>query len=319
MSGAAWLLTYALTMALLGGRLVRRLTSSGSCPRLSILAWQLASWSVVLSVSVAAFLIAVPGVVPIDNLAHLLRVCWGALHEMASGSSSDPTRLLAALVAVAVPLRYTTCLFAAAARMRVQRRLHGDILLMVASHDDQLGVSVLPSDSLLAYCLPGRRPRVVISRGALETLSPEQVAAVIAHERGHVRQGHHLAVLAARSLARSFPRVPLFVSAAAGVRQLIELCADDAAVRVHGRLPLARALLALSGIGVPSTALGGAGEATALRIDRLLGAAAPRRRGRPGWALSLALIALGVGPGIALAMPAVLEGWHVLTYCPLPA
>jgi Zn-dependent protease with chaperone function len=150
-------------------------------------------------------------------------------------------------------------------------------------------------------------------------LAAEQVEAVIAHERGHVRGRHHIAVLAAQSLVRSFPKVPLFVSAAAGIRQLIELCADDAAIRVHGRLPLAQALLALSGLEVPSTALGGAGEATALRIDRLLGSPTASSRWRARWALGLALLAVGLGPAVALAMPAIVEGWQVLTYCPVPA
>lgn len=319
MSGAAWLLAYALTMSLLGGRALSGLTSSGLSPRLSILAWQLASWSVLLSVSAAAFLVAVPSLGPMYDLAGLLRICWGALHAMASGSSAAPVRRLALVVAVAVPLRYGSCLLLAAARIRARRRRHGEMVQLVASHDASLGASILPGDSPLAYCLPGRRARIVISRGALEALSDAQVQAVIGHERGHLQGRHHIAVLAAQSLARSFPKVPLFVSAASGIRQLIELCADDVAVRTHGRLTLAQALLALSGAGIPTGELGGAGEATALRIDRLLDSAGNKSCRRTRWTLRLAVLALGLGPGLALAMPVALEGWHLLASCPLPA
>src|SRR5947209_9712414 len=38
----------------------------------------------------------------------------------------------------------------------------------------------------LAYCLPGVRSRVVVSEGALTTLSGDEVAAILTHERAHL-------------------------------------------------------------------------------------------------------------------------------------
>jgi len=314
MTGAGWLVGYAVVMATFGGQALRRLTASGGCPRLGVLAWQLASWSVLVSFSAGALLIALPSTVPMDGLAHLLRVCWTALHRMASGSPSGPLQLLAVVLAAAVPLRYLTCLLTAGARMRAKRRVHGEALQVVARHDERLGAYVLPSEAPLAYCLPGHRSRIVVTRGALAELTGSQLAAVIAHERGHVRGRHHLALWAAGALATSFPRVPLFVAADSGIRRLLELCADDCAVRSHGREPLAQALAAMAGAAIPDVALGATGAATEVRIDRLRSGA-----DRSRWPLGLTLLALTVGPGVALAMPALLQGWQVLMSCPVPA
>ena len=53
-------------------------------------------------------------------------------------------------------------------------------------------VRVLDGALPLAYCVPGREPRVVLSDGVLQTLDREQVDAVLAHERAHLRHRHEL-------------------------------------------------------------------------------------------------------------------------------
>lgn len=47
-----------------------------------------------------------------------------------------------------------------------------------------------------AYCLPGLRPRVVVTRGALSAPTGAEVAAVLGHERAHATGRHDLVVLA---------------------------------------------------------------------------------------------------------------------------
>jgi len=83
-------------------------------------------------------------------------VCWGTFDGMASGLSSDPIRRLAALVAAGVPLRYTSCLLAAAVRMRVRRRLQVTSCRWSKATTENGERVCCPSDSLLACCLPGR-------------------------------------------------------------------------------------------------------------------------------------------------------------------
>jgi Zn-dependent protease with chaperone function len=45
---------------------------------------------------------------------------------------------------------------------------------------------------ILLYCVPGRLPTIVVTTGALAVLEPEQLAAVLAHERAHLAGRHHL-------------------------------------------------------------------------------------------------------------------------------
>lgn len=78
-----------------------------------------------------------------------------------------------------------------------------------------------------------------------------------------------------RALASTLPRLPLFQQAASATTDLLEMCADDAAARRHGRRPLLDGLMALSGSGFPADGLAAAGTAVELRAMRL---ADPARR-----------------------------------------
>ena len=95
----------------------------------------------------------------------------------------------------------------------------------------------------LAYCLPGVRSRVVVSEGTLESLTEAEVAAILSHERAHLRARHDLVLEAFTAAHAAFPRFVRSASALDAVQLLVELLADDAAVRVAGRAPLARALV----------------------------------------------------------------------------
>jgi hypothetical protein len=93
-------------------------------------------------------------------------------------------------------------------------------------------------------------------------------------------------------------------SALDAVRLLIELLADDAAVRVAGPTPLARALVACAAGRTPTGALAAGGPTTVLRVRRL--------GGRPNSlvlsaAAYLSAAAVLVIPTIALAVPWLTE------------
>ncbi len=80
----------------------------------------------------------------------------------------------------------------------------------------------------------------------------------------------------------AFPRFVRSGNALDAVRLLIEMLADDAAVRAAGPTPLARALVACASGRTPSGALAAGGPTTVLRVRRLGGRpqqpAAGRRR-----------------------------------------
>ena len=124
----------------------------------------------------------------------------------------------------------------------------------------------------LAYCLPGVRSRVVVSEGALTTLAAAEVTAILSHERAHLRARHDLVLEAFTAVHAAFPRLVRSANALRAVQLLVELLADDAAVRATGRTPLARALVACAAAGrPPSGALASGGPSTVLRVRRLSG------------------------------------------------
>lgn len=143
-------------------------------------------------------------------------------------------------------------------------------------------VWLLETDRPGAYCVPGNRFGIVVTRGALDTLTPGQLRAVLAHERAHLRGRHHFLVAWVRLLDEAFPRVPLLSAAVEEVDVLVEWAADDRAARSVGANPLAHALGALAVSGSTdrtAPALAASGACTVQRVRRLL-AAPPARHSR---------------------------------------
>src|SRR5271156_6093527 len=103
---------------------------------------------------------------------------------------------------------------------------------------------------------------------------------------------------------KRLPRLVRSSSALGAVQLLVELLADDAAVRAAGRTPLARALVACASGCAPSGALAAGGPSTVLRVRRLSG-----RGNSPLLAAAayLAAVAVFVVPTLALAVPWLTE------------
>ena len=155
-------------------------------------------------------------------------------------------------------------------RTRARRERHRNAVDLLGRVDGSTpGLRVLAQTLPLAYCLPGlRRPRVVLSSGTLAVLTGEEVRAVIAHERAHLRARHDLVLDTFTALHQAFPFFVRSSIPAQQCRLLVELLADDAARRQTGPLPLARALVALADAAVPFNALG-LSYGVAERVGRL--------------------------------------------------
>lgn len=131
--------------------------------------------------------------------------------------------------------------------LRTLRRRHREQVDLLARRDGEVDLRVLDHDVPVAYCLPGvHASRVVVSAGALGVLAADEVAAVLAHERAHLRARHDLVLEAFGVLHRAFPRWVSSRRVLAEVRLLVEVLADRAAARVVGPRPVARALVALA-------------------------------------------------------------------------
>jgi hypothetical protein len=125
-----------------------------------------------------------------------------------------------------------------------------------------------------AYCLPGLKSTIVVSAGTLDLLHPAELAAVLAHERAHLRARHDLVLIPFTSLRRAFPRSRVIAQAQRTVALLVEMMADDHALRAlpaRDLLPareLAKALLRFGAAGTscaPEGALAVSGGTTVSR------------------------------------------------------
>lgn len=156
----------------------------------------------------------------------------------------------------------------------------------------------------LAYCLPGVRSRVVVSEGAVKTLSDREMTAILTHEHAHLRARHDLVLEMFTAVRAAFPRWVRSANALTAVRLLIELLADDAAVRTTGPRPLARALVACASGHTPRGALAAGGPSTLVRVRRLGGEPNSRILAAGAYAAAAAVL---VVPTVALAVPWLTE------------
>jgi hypothetical protein len=193
------------------------------------------------------------------------------------------------------------------------RRRHRALLSLLAHGDPKVpGALVVDHPAAAAYCVPGLRSRIVISAGALDLLDQAELAAVLAHERAHLRERHDLVLLPFTALARAFPWSVLVQRSYASVALLVEMLADDHAARQRPARELVTALIrvgAAGPAGTPSGTLAMAGEDAAMgdsgvtaRVERLLtpspGLCLPARALVCGAAAALVVV-----PAALLVMP----------------
>jgi len=306
------LLGYAALLLTAGSAALARARWPDGAPRLGIAAWFTLTGSAVGSVAAGGLALMVPAVQVSADLSGLLAACVMALRAQYAHPGGAALTGAGAVLALAVLARITWCTALALARAAGARRRHLLGLSMVATPDPRLGAVIVPHHEPAAYCLPGRRCRIVLTTGALGALDEAQLRAVLAHERAHLRGRHHLLVTLAGALSVAFPRVPAFRIAAGQVARLAELRADDAASSASHPLAVAGALLNL-GAGAPAAALGAAGTADAARVRRLIdGPAAISRTRAVSVAFSAAAVVLV--PLLLLAGPAASA--RGMNYCP---
>jgi Zn-dependent protease with chaperone function len=192
------------------------------------------------------------------------------------------------------------------------RRRHRELLELVVQPSAELpDTRLLEHPALVAFCIPGARPLLVLSSGMVAELDDDELAAVVAHERAHLRERHHLLLLPFVAWEAALPVLPAAARAHAAVRELVEMRADDVALgSLSGGAPrrtLARAIVAAAGgaggSGVPSGALAVTGSATGARVVRLLEAPRPLPTGAR-WAALVSAGLLLLLPTALLLLPA---------------
>lgn len=301
---AIGLLVVGAILLFAGPRLLIRWAPGERAPLASIVAWQLASWFAVVSVVLAAALLAAPSLAAAGRLPAGLEACLATMHRsLGNPADSGLLQSIAAGALGVLLLRLAGCATRLALANRRHRARQRALLSMVGKKDAALGVVVVADPIAAVYCLPGRGGRIVFTASAVDRLTARQRAAVLAHEQAHLRNRHHLLIASASLLSRAFPGVPLFTLTRQHTIQLVEMHADDLAARGHGRRSVAEALLALSVVGASPTVLAATAVTTAERIARLLAPQPAADAARPALARRVAALVLACG---ALAVAPVL-------------
>ncbi|QXQ11587.1 M56 family metallopeptidase [Paeniglutamicibacter sp. Y32M11] len=208
-------------------------------------------------------------------------------------------------------------LIRAAWRISRQRSRHRHILSLLTQESTlNPGTLVLDHEIPIAYCLPSFSGSVtVLSRGLVQRLSEEELQAVLAHEKAHLEQRHDLLLLAFTSWHDALPWLPTSKLALTAVQDLVEMLADDAALREVSPAELLRALLtvATGALGEPDAkapaAISNAGtggapteELTSQRLRRLLTPKSPLTASVRDLILAAALLLLAL-PTTMLVAP----------------
>lgn len=274
MSVAICLALYSLLLVVVGPPILNRLTRGGQAPALGVALWLAALASVLASwVTATAFLAADVVHTGLTGVARW-QACLAGLRDAAAGQHGLVVQA-GAVTAVAIT---ASCLWLIGWRVRDglirtrrQALAHAQSVRIVGRRVASLDVIVLDGGAAAAYCVADPARTTIVTTGALDALDQAQLEAVLAHERAHLDEHHHLLIAVTRGLAAALPSVPLFTRGAAEIARLLEMRADDVAVRVHGSQILISALAALTvHSGVPAGALGaGAGDLTT-RVRRLL-------------------------------------------------
>jgi Zn-dependent protease with chaperone function len=286
-----------------GGAQLRRVRMFDSVPRLGVLAWQVQSFAALSSLALAGLTLIVPTSDLGHSLSSFLRACVYTVQAAYAAPTQLPAVTGGLLLSAAATLWPAGWVTAHLATARQERRRTRDALALVSRDDDTLGATLVEADVAAAYCLPGRHGRIVLTTGAVKALDADELEAVIAHERAHLRERHHLAVAAANGLASAFPRVPLFAAAAVEIARLVELRADDVAAGDTDHVSVAAALVTLAGMSAPQAALAAAACGGAARVTRLLAPVTPVGIARR-FAVLTVLTAVMLAPAVLAAYPA---------------
>ncbi|MGQ9349586.1 M56 family metallopeptidase [Mycolicibacterium gilvum] len=297
-------LAFSLLALLLSGPVPAMLARAAwplRAPRAAIVLWQSIAAAAVLSAFSAGIAIASRLFVPgpdgrptstiVGEIAVLGWPLWTAY-------------VVVFLLTLVVGARLVVSVLNVAVATRRRRAHHRMVVDLVGAHHSRTrsrsSLRVLDVDEPLAYCLPGVRSRVVVSEGALKTLADNEMSAILEHEHAHLRARHDLVLEMFTAVHAAFPRLVRSGHAFNAVRLLIELLADDAAVRAEGPTPLARALVACASGRAPRGALAAGGPTTVVRVRRLGGKPNSRMLAAGAYAAAAAVL---VVPTVAFAVP----------------
>jgi len=306
---AAILLVYAASVGTAGSRMLGRTRWALRAPRLGIVIYLVAAWSVVAALGLAGLTLAVHATALGGGLSHLIGACVLRLRGAYATPGGATVAGFGLTLAGAVLARTALTALSHARALRRQALQHAQTARLVGRPDPDLGATLVDHAQPAAYCVAGPHPTVILTTAALRALDPEQLDAVLAHERAHLASHHHRLLAIARIGRQILPFVPLMRDADTQITRLVEMHADDTATAHRGTRPLATALVVLAATAGPAPGLAAATTDAIQRIQRLLRPAEPLSRlrrqllGAGAAVLALTPLLLALTPAIvALAL-----------------
>jgi Zn-dependent protease with chaperone function len=188
-------------------------------------------WSIValLAIIVGAFgaiaalaLAAVPALANVLGIASLADHCRTVLAPL----TVEPTFVswVAGALAVTLGVRTGCSIIQGLRRARSAR-----IEPWLGEHRQRgsIEVVIVPTETLLAFGVPGRSPQVVLSSGLIDALDADQVEAVVAHEVAHLRLRHPLVIAILHGIDAGLGFLPFVALSVRRARAALELWADQ--------------------------------------------------------------------------------------------
>lgn len=165
---------------------------------------------------------ATPAIVGVTHLGDVAEMCARVLTPLTP--RRDVVGLLAGALSVLLLSR------GAHAGIRAQRgarRARAEPWL--GDHEDRQSYDlvVVPTDQMLAYSVPGRKPQVIVSRGLLDELDDAEVDAVIRHEAAHHSARHSRYLMVAIVAEGAFRPLRWVTRSTAALRTALEAWADS--------------------------------------------------------------------------------------------
>jgi Zn-dependent protease with chaperone function len=270
MTAAVYLMLYGALVTWLAPPLLSRLTRRGVDPRLGVAAWLTAIVGVLVAWTTAVATVIVGSVVQFPD-SPVIVVCLELLGLPARVAEPGWLALLVIITtAVALSVALTVKASASALSLRGRSLDHAHAARIIGEPTGRRDVFVVTADRPAAYCVAGRPHAIVITSAAVDRLEDVELDAVIAHEDAHLAGRHHQLLMVLRALAAALPWLPLFPRGADAVADLVEMCADDTAVREHDCRSLVTGMVKLAGPVPRPAGLAVAAGAVAVRAGRLL-------------------------------------------------
>ena len=154
-----------------------------------------------------------------------------------------------------------TAATAAASAARVRVRQHRQ-----RAYGDGEELAVIVSEQPVAYALPGRPGQVVVSTGMLRSLDPHERRVLLAHERSHLRRGHHRYIRLTELAAAA---MPLLRPLNSRLRFAVERWADEDAADETGDRALVACAIARAALASHSSPRLGLAIADAGVVERV--------------------------------------------------